>query len=268
VLHGEALLEQARVHKAQDLCVWIFAACLLVAVLLVAPLTLLNSRSIVEPLEQARELARAIAAGDLTGQVHTQGQDECTDLLRAISSMQDALRGMVGKIRRTTESISTASTQIASGNQDLSGRIEQTAGNLQQTASSMEQLTGTVRQTAESARTANPLVGSAARAARRSDAVVAQVVQNMDQISGQSRKIAEIIGTIDAIAFQTNILALNAAVEAARAGRLSELVAAFRTVDVAILQPVTQSITQALTQSITPSVQHRARLSTSPTRTP
>jgi methyl-accepting chemotaxis protein len=218
VLHGEAMIDQAAVQHAGTLAMWLFAASLVVAVMLVVPLTLINSRSIVEPLDQARKLAHAIAGGDLTSQVQTQGNDECTELLHAVGAMQDALRSMVGNIRQTTESISTASTQIASGNQDLSGRTEQTAGSLQQTASSMEQLTGTVRQTADSARTANQLASSAAQAAQRGGAVVAQVVQNMDQISSQSRKIAEIIGTIDGIAFQTNILALNAAVEAARAG--------------------------------------------------
>ncbi|MFM2068285.1 MAG: hypothetical protein RLZZ584_3194 [Pseudomonadota bacterium] len=218
VLHSEAVADQGEVHQAQELSVLLFALSIGVAVLLVVPLTLVNSRSIVGPLEQAHDLAQAIAGGDLTSQVPSQGKDECSDLLRAVAGMQDALRGMVGNIRQTTESISTASTQIASGNQDLSGRTEQTAGSLQQTASSMEQLTGTVRQTADSARTANQLASSAAQAAQRGGEVVSQVVQNMDEISSQSRKIAEIIGTIDGIAFQTNILALNAAVEAARAG--------------------------------------------------
>ncbi|MEY2687852.1 MAG: hypothetical protein RL375_2050 [Pseudomonadota bacterium] len=218
LLHDEALVNQAEVSRAGDLAVWLFAASLVMAVIIVVPLTLINSSSIVQPLEQARALARAIAGGDLTGDVQTHGKDECTDLLRAVSDMQESLRGMVGNIRQTTESISTASTQIASGNQDLSGRTEQTAGSLQQTASSMEQLTGTVRQTADSARTANQLANSAAQAAQRGGEVVTQVVQNMDEITTQSRKIAEIIGTIDGIAFQTNILALNAAVEAARAG--------------------------------------------------
>ncbi|MEY4750776.1 MAG: hypothetical protein RIQ60_2990 [Pseudomonadota bacterium] len=218
VLHGEAAADQVEVQKVQQYSVLFFAASLLLAVVLVVPLTLINSRSIVAPIEQARDLAQAIAGGDLTRSVQVNGHDECSDLLDALGGMQDALRGMVGNIRLTTESISTASTQIASGNQDLSGRTEQTAGSLQQTASSMEQLTGTVRQTADSARTANQLASSAAQAAQRGGEVVSQVVQNMDEISSQSRKIAEIIGTIDGIAFQTNILALNAAVEAARAG--------------------------------------------------
>jgi len=125
---------------------------------------------------------------------------------------------MVHRLSETVQSISVASAEIASGNQDLSGRTEQTASSLQQTSSSMEQLTGTVRQTADSARTANQLASSAAQAAQRGGEVVSQVVANMEEITGSSRKIAEIIGVIDSIAFQTNILALNAAVEAARAG--------------------------------------------------
>jgi methyl-accepting chemotaxis protein len=218
VLHQEALADAAEVTRAGDLAIWVFAASLALAVIVIVPLTLINSRSIVEPLEQARGLAQAIAGGDLTTELSSHGKDESAALLAALVEMQVSLRGIVGNIRQTTESISTASTQIASGNQDLSGRTEQTAGSLQQTASSMEQLTGTVRQTADSARTANQLASSAAQAAQRGGEVVSQVVHNMDEITSQSRKIAEIIGTIDGIAFQTNILALNAAVEAARAG--------------------------------------------------
>jgi methyl-accepting chemotaxis protein len=132
--------------------------------------------------------------------------------------MQERLRALVGEIRQTAESIQTASTEVASGNADLSQRTEQTASNLQQTASSMEQLTGTVRHSAASAGQANQLAANASRVATRGGDVVAQVVSSMDQINGASRKIADIIGVIDGIAFQTNILALNAAVEAARAG--------------------------------------------------
>jgi len=132
--------------------------------------------------------------------------------------MQNALSKLVGDIRHASDSINTASVEIAAGNQDLSGRTEQTASALQQTASSMEQLNGTVHQTAESARTANALAGTATQAAQRGGEVVSQVVRNMEDITQSSKKIGEIIGVIDGIAFQTNILALNAAVEAARAG--------------------------------------------------
>jgi methyl-accepting chemotaxis protein len=132
--------------------------------------------------------------------------------------MQRELALVVGGIGQAADSIRTASSEIASGNLDLSSRTEQTAGSLQQTASAMEQLTGTVRQTADSARTANRLAESASEVAQRGGSVVAQVVTTMDEINTSSKKIADIIGTIDGIAFQTNILALNAAVEAARAG--------------------------------------------------
>ena len=132
--------------------------------------------------------------------------------------MTESLRRLVGEVRHTADSISTASNEIATGNQDLSARTEQAASNLQQTASSMEQLTGTVKQTADSATTANQLVSSASSVARRGGEVVTQVVSTMDEINASSKKIADIIGVIDGIAFQTNILALNAAVEAARAG--------------------------------------------------
>jgi methyl-accepting chemotaxis protein len=197
---------------------WLFFGVLATVMVVVVPLTLWNAAAIVQPLRQAEAAALAIARGDLTRQIVVTGRDECSHLLAALAEMQGALAGMVGNIRQTTEAIGTASSEIASGNQDLSSRTEQTAGSLQQTASSMEQLTTTVRQTADSARAANQLASAAAEAAQRGGQVMAQVVDNMEQISGSSRKIGEIIGVIDSIAFQTNILALNAAVEAARAG--------------------------------------------------
>jgi methyl-accepting chemotaxis protein len=159
-----------------------------------------------------------IGHGDLTAQVDTTRGDEIGELLRAVAGMRDSLRNVVSKVRSSTENIQVASSEVAQGNTDLSQRTEQTASNLQQTASAIEQLTGTVRQTADSASQASQLAASAAAWPQRGGEVVSQVVATMDEINASSRKIADIIGTIDGIAFQTNILALNAAVEAARAG--------------------------------------------------
>jgi methyl-accepting chemotaxis protein len=147
-----------------------------------------------------------------------EGTDEAATLLAALNRMQDSLRSVVGQVHESSSSIRHASSEVASGNTDLSHRTEQAASSLQQTASSMEQLTSTVRHSAESARQASQMAGSAAQVAQRGGQVVAQVVSTMDEINHSSKKIADIIGTIDGIAFQTNILALNAAVEAARAG--------------------------------------------------
>jgi len=139
-------------------------------------------------------------------------------LIDGLAKMVHSMRSTVEQVRTSTESINTASVEIASGNQDLSARTEQTASNLQETAASMEQLTSNVKQSADAARQANQLAASAAEVAQRGGAVVGQVVSTMDEINNSSKKIADIIGVIDGIAFQTNILALNAAVEAARAG--------------------------------------------------
>jgi methyl-accepting chemotaxis protein len=171
-----------------------------------------------QPIEQALQVAERIAAGDLTTEVRVQRADELGRLLQAVSGMQDRLRDLVGQIRQTAESIQVASSEVASGNADLSQRTELAASNLQQTASSMEQLTGTVRQSADSASQANQLASAASAVAVKGGEVVSQVVSTMDEINAASKKIADIIGVIDGIAFQTNILALNAAVEAARAG--------------------------------------------------
>jgi len=176
------------------------------------------TRSVTLPLAGAARAVRAMAGGDLSTTVTAEGKNEVADVLRGLSEMQQSLRRMIGEVRHSTDSITTASAEIATGNQDLSARTEQTASNLQQTASSMEQLTGTVKQTADSARTANQLASSAQASAAKGGDVVAQVVTTMQDINASSKKIADIIGVIDGIAFQTNILALNAAVEAARAG--------------------------------------------------
>jgi|GEM_PF-56112 len=194
---------------------WVVTA-LLVVVLLGGAAWLV--RSILSPLQQALGLTHRIAEGDLTVSSRSDSRDEFGQLLNALDRMAGELRRLVGEVRHGVDSVSTASGEIASGNQDLSARTEQTASNLQQTASSMEQLTATVTQSADTARQATQLAGSAAEAAQRGGTVVTQVTDNMNEITASSRKIADIIGVIDGIAFQTNILALNAAVEAARAG--------------------------------------------------
>ena len=176
------------------------------------------TRSVAKPLAHAVATAQRIAQKDLSQPLDSSRRDELGDLLRALGQMQAALHQMVGQVRSSTDSISTASAEIATGNQDLSTRTETTAANLQQAASAMEQLTGTVKQSADSARQANQLAASAAAVAARGGEVVSRVVSTMDDINASSKKIADIIGVIDGIAFQTNILALNAAVEAARAG--------------------------------------------------
>ncbi len=175
-------------------------------------------RSIQRPLQEAIEAAGQIAAGNLSTRVPAGRRDEFGLLLGAMDRMVLQLRSVVGEVRQGVESVATASSEIATGNHDLSARTEQTASSLQETASSMEELTATVGHSADTARQANQLANSAAEAATRGGMVVQQVVANMDQITESSRKIADIIGVIDGIAFQTNILALNAAVEAARAG--------------------------------------------------
>jgi methyl-accepting chemotaxis protein len=162
--------------------------------------------------------AQRMGTGDLSADIRIEGTAEATLALRSLKALQESLRRTIGEIRSGSHQVSTASTEIASGNQDLSQRTEQTAGNLQQTASSLSQLTGNVRQSADAAAQANQLASSATQVARRGGAVVSQVVSTMEEINSSSKKISDIIGVIDGIAFQTNILALNAAVEAARAG--------------------------------------------------
>ncbi len=175
-------------------------------------------RSIHRPLHAAVALAESVAAGDLSHETTVARRDELGRLMRGLAQMTLRLRGLVAEVREGVGSVSVASTQIASGNQDLSMRTEKTASNLQETASSLEELTGTVTQSADVARQASQLAESAAGAASRGGDIVGKVVESMDRIAGSSTKIADIIGVIDGIAFQTNILALNAAVEAARAG--------------------------------------------------
>ena len=175
-------------------------------------------RKIVADLVRAVSVTNEVASGNLAADVQTDRHDEVGDLMRALATMTQQLSSSLQTVLHSSASIQSASAEIATGNQDLSQRTEQTASNLQMAASSMEQLTGTVKQSADSARQANQLASSAAEVAARGGAVVSQVVSTMDEINTSSKKIADIIGVIDGIAFQTNILALNAAVEAARAG--------------------------------------------------
>jgi methyl-accepting chemotaxis protein len=203
------------VEKRAGWVIWGSAA---LAALLVLWLSRTLMRSIVRSVASASDVAKHIAGGDLSQPVPVDGIGELGDLQRALAEMQASLRSIVAGVRGSAESIGTASGQIAVGNADLSGRTEAQASSLQQTSSSMEQLTQTVRANADSAKQANQLALSASEVAQRGGAVVGQVVERMDSITESSRKIAEIIGVIDGIAFQTNILALNAAVEAARAG--------------------------------------------------
>jgi len=188
------------------------------ATLLAAAIGWVLTRSIVTPLAQALRVARTVAAGDLSTRFGPCAKDEAGQLLEALHEMNDSLKHIVGQVRAGTETIASASSQIATGNQDLSSRTEQQAGSLEETASSMEEITATVRENGSNARTANELAVSASDVAVRGGAVVAQVVDTMGAIHASARKIVDIIGVIDGIAFQTNILALNAAVEAARAG--------------------------------------------------
>ncbi len=189
-----------------------------VALILGGLLAFTLTRGIVRPLRDAVSVARKVAAGELNSQVNVQGKDEIGDLLQALKEMNESLLQIVGKVRSGTDSMTGASSEIATGNADLSSRTEAQASSLEETASSMEQLTATVRQNAENARQANQLVVAASEFALQGGQVVGQVVATMGSIKDSSKKIVDIIGVIDGIAFQTNILALNAAVEAARAG--------------------------------------------------
>ncbi|MCS6507989.1 methyl-accepting chemotaxis protein [Burkholderia thailandensis] len=181
-------------------------------------LGVLISRSITKPMGDAVRFARTVADGDLTTHIDATSKDETGQLLKALGDMNDSLKRIVERVRMGSDAVATASGQIAAGNLDLSSRTEEQAASLQETASSMEELTSTVRQNAENAQQASGLASNASDVALRGSTVVGQVVDTMNDISERSSKIAEIIGIIEGIAFQTNILALNAAVEAARAG--------------------------------------------------
>ena len=175
-------------------------------------------RRIVAPLQEAILIAETVASGDLSKEFSSNAEGEFGRLLTALSTMEDTLTELVGRIKQSTDSLAVSAYEIDAGNSNLSSRTEQQVSALTETAASMEQLTVTVRQNAERAHSASSLAVTASATAGRGGEVVDQVVHTMNAISGSSRKIVDIIQVIEGIAFQTNILALNAAVEAARAG--------------------------------------------------
>ena len=190
----------------------------LLSMALAAGLGVWVTRQITRPIAFAVRAATQYAGGDLTLELHARGTDEPAQLLHAMESMRTSLAGVVANVRRGSDGVATASSEIAQGNHDLSARTEQQASALEETAASMEELGATVKQNADSARQANQLAMNASTVAVKGGEVVGRVVETMKGINESSRKISDIISVIDGIAFQTNILALNAAVEAARAG--------------------------------------------------
>lgn len=213
---ARAIAVQAHAQGEQAVTVSIVLV-LIVCAISVA-LTVWLTRALVRPISQAVACTEEIARGNLALGITARGQDELAQLLRSLETMRVALVEVVTRVRQSSESVSTASSEIAQGNHDLSARTESQASALQQTAASMEQLSSTVRQNADNARQADQLAQTASTVAVQGGAAVGEVVDTMKGIHESSRRIADIIGVIDSIAFQTNILALNAAVEAARAG--------------------------------------------------
>jgi methyl-accepting chemotaxis protein len=207
----------AEVSEARQEMAVVLAGCGALALLALWVMWVVT-RVTVQSMNAALQVAEQVAAGDLSAAVPPAGRDEAGRLLQALGRMKDSLGRVVGSVRSNAESVATASAQIAQGNHDLSQRTEEQASALEQTAASMEQLGSTVRQNADNARQANQLAQGASTVAATGGQVVVDVVQTMKGINDSSRRIADIIGVIDGIAFQTNILALNAAVEAARAG--------------------------------------------------
>ncbi|OWW22565.1 methyl-accepting chemotaxis protein [Noviherbaspirillum denitrificans] len=208
-------------HRNEATYYFVRNACIagmLLAVVIGAVICMWLLRAIARPLADAVGVARAVAGGDLTREITVTSADETGQLLQALKDMNQSLVRIVTEVRGGTETIATASRQIAAGNLDLSARTETQASSLEETASSMEELTSTVKQNADSAYQANQLAASASEVAVKGGTVVAEVVQTMGSINESAKKIVDIISVIDSIAFQTNILALNAAVEAARAG--------------------------------------------------
>ena len=214
-LNAEAAVEAGEAYvAARSIVIGVSLVALVLGALIAWRLTV----GITHPIAQAVRVAQTVAAGDLTSRVNVTGSDETGQLLSALKAMNTELVRVVSQVRASSDSISTGATQIATGNADLSQRTEEQASNLEETAASMDELTSTVQANAETARQASQLASSASEVAARGGKVVGEVVTTMQQITDSSRKIGDIIGVIDGIAFQTNILALNAAVEAARAG--------------------------------------------------
>lgn len=203
---------------ANEKIMWAIGILFPLALLVVGVVSVVVARSVTMPLNQAVKIAQAVAAGKLDVEIDIRSSDQIGQLLAALKDMSASLARVVGEVRSGTDQIVTASTEIASGNLDLSARTEQQAGSLEETAASMEELSTTVKQNADNAERANQLAMSASEVAREGDKAVEKVIETMASINASSRKIVDIISVIDGIAFQTNILALNAAVEAARAG--------------------------------------------------
>jgi methyl-accepting chemotaxis protein len=218
VLHANSSVNVAAAQSAYAMSKWAMALLSAFSLVLGSIIAWWLTRSISRPLKEALLVAQNVSAGDLSSDIKVNSTDEVGQLMLALKEMNGNLLRIVGDVRRGTDTIASASSEIAAGNRDLSARTEQQAGALQETASAMEQLTSTVKQNAENAQQANQLAESASAVAIKGGAVVARVVDTMTSINTSSRKVVDIIGVINDIAFQTNILALNAAVEAARAG--------------------------------------------------
>jgi methyl-accepting chemotaxis protein len=216
--HDAVTAEAAQRLSEQNRRVWVLNMLAVAAVLVGVVVAWAITRSVTRPLAKSVEFARGIAAGRLDQVITVNRSDEVGALLQAFADMNSSLSNLVRQVQEASGNIEVSSSEVAVGTQDLAARTESAASSLEQTASSMEELTATVKQSADAARQANQLASTAADVAQRGGQVVSQVVATMQDINQSSQKIADIIGVIDSIAFQTNILALNAAVEAARAG--------------------------------------------------
>jgi methyl-accepting chemotaxis protein len=205
---------ESAVKRARALMLALVALGFAVSMLAAAAIT----RSIVEPIRAARDEALRVASGDLTSTAAARGRDEVAEMMQGVAQMQESLRGIAARVRSSSEAVASAAMQIAAGNSDLSSRTEEQASSLEETAASIEEMTATVNQNAQNASQAAGVAIAAAEVARKGGVAVDEVVKMMQGIQESSRRIGEITGVIDSIAFQTNILALNAAVEAARAG--------------------------------------------------